>query len=329
MRRIPSLIRFVVIAMLPLMPAVVRASDASASSSIISDGPVKATLTTDRSEARVADPIQITLDVEAPTGTRVELPKIANHLGDFDIRSSKQFNDIPSGTAAGKRHSVLKVTIDTIKTGELTIPAVDIHFVAAGSTSFKTLSTKPLPVHVTSVLENRADPTKFHDIKGTVDVNMPRPPLLARVGWTAACLVTALAAGLLMVIVKKRRSGLSPADWSLRALSDLKKLAIENPAEASAVVCEVVGIVREFFELEFDLPATTRTSRQLLVQAAKKTALSESARESLAGLLSLADEVKFTRFGVGADQSRMAIEQAMTLISDCDRQQHSRGKEVA
>jgi hypothetical protein len=330
MNRVSFLIMLLaVVALLPQTRAAAADSSTHGQSSVVSDGPVKVTVTLNRSEARVADPIQLTLDVLAPKGTRIELPKIAKQLGDFDVRPLDRYTDVPTGDNADVRRSTLKATLETIKTGEITIPPLDVQYVPDGSTTHKTLSSKPIQVHITSVLENHADPTKFHDIKETVDVAVPELPSHQWIGWTAAGLGTMFAGGLLVFVAKRRRRGPSPADWALGAIADLEQLSIENAADAGAVVNEVVDVVREFFELQFDVPALSRTSRQFQVQATKQAGLSKSSQESLGWLVSLADQIKFARFGVGADQARQAISRAKTLIEECEQRRRALQKGAA
>jgi BatD DUF11 like domain len=317
------------IALLPQTRAIAEEDSPHSQSSTVSDGPVKLSVKVDRAEARVADPVQLTLDVLAPKGTRIELPKLTQQLGDFDVRPREKYTDIPSGDNADVRRSTLKATLETIKTGEITIPPLDVQYVPAGSTTYKTLSTKPIQVHITSVLENHADPTKFHDIKETVDVAVPELPSHQWIGWTAAGLGTMLAGALLVFVVKKRRRGPSPADWALGAITDLEQLPIENTDDAGAVVNEVVDIVREFFELQFNVPALSHTSWQFQAHATKQAGLSKSSQESLVWLVSLADEIKFARFGVAAEQSRQAIEHAKSLVEECEQRRRALQKGAA
>ena len=56
--------------------AFAAATEASAPQFETSDGPVKLSVHLDKSTARVADPINLVLEVEAPKGARVELSRV-------------------------------------------------------------------------------------------------------------------------------------------------------------------------------------------------------------------------------------------------------------
>src|SRR6188472_3666925 len=100
--------RFLIATIAALLASVPLLSLAGAESahpleSVVADGPVRVTARIDKGTARVAEPIQLVLDVEAPRGARIELPAKANRLGDFEVRHSSETKDIPSATGADKR----------------------------------------------------------------------------------------------------------------------------------------------------------------------------------------------------------------------------------
>jgi hypothetical protein len=295
----------------------------------VSDGPVKLRVSVDKQVARVAEPIHLILEVEAPRWTRVELPNLSDRLGDFDVRKSERAKDVPSVETADVRRWELKVTLETIKTGELAIPTLDVQYAAdPKSPTFKTLHSNPIKVRITSVLENRDDLRKFQDIKDVVDVPVPELPSRTWIAWTAVGVGTVLAsAAVAALVINRRRRGPSPIEWALASLDDLQKLPVASAADAEAVFNEVVDVVREFFEFEFGLPTLSRTTREFLAQAANQVGLSEMARKRLTWLASLADEMKFARLGIGQEQVRHAFEQARAFIAECEQHfQHANGE---
>jgi hypothetical protein len=306
-------------------------SDAQSTQSAVADSPVKVTVRVDRGVALVADPIQLTLEVEAPRGTRVELPILMKQLGQFDVRSSELLKDVPTTASADVRNWVLKAKLETIKAGDLTIPPMDVRYSTdAKSTTFNTLTSKPLAIQITSVLENGSDPRKFHDIKDVVDVAVPKQPSHAWIAWTAAGTGVVIAGlALAIVVVKRRQRGPAPAAWVLAAIADLQKATITNAADAEAVFNEVVDIVREFFELEFGVRTLSRTTREFLSEAMEQVQLGDMPRKRLMWLAKLADDIKFARRGIGEEQVRQALQQAATFVEECEQHRQSQSKEAA
>jgi hypothetical protein len=306
------------IASLPL-PSFAGADRTRALHSVVADGPVQVTARLDKGTARVAEPIQLVLEVEAPRGTRIELPAKVSRLGDFEVRHSERTNDIPSATGADKRGWILRTTLESIKTGDLSVPPLDVHYTLdATSSTFKTLSTAPIQVRITSVLENRADPMRFRDIKQTVEVPVPETASRSWIAWTCGGVVAATA-GLLLVAaaVKRRRRGPSPAVWALDSIEELEQLDVSQTGPET-IFNEVVDVVREYFGLEFNVSTLPRTTREFLAEASSEVGLPEIARKRLEWLASVADEIKFARLGVGEQHLQHAFAQAKAFIAECE-----------
>src|SRR5690348_9183805 len=89
---------FVMLAMVAATPTLAFAATDAAPSlqTETSDGPVKVTAHINTASARVAEPVQLVLQVDAPRGARIELPAKADRLGPFEVRRSERTMDIPS-----------------------------------------------------------------------------------------------------------------------------------------------------------------------------------------------------------------------------------------
>jgi hypothetical protein len=297
------------------------AGENHAQQAVVANGTIEVRVSVDKQIARIVDPIHLVLEVEAPRGTRVEMPNLSGRLGDFDVRSSERAKDVPSAETADVRRWVLKATLETVKTGELSIPPLDVQYaVDAKSPTFKTLRSNPVPIRIASVLENRADLRKFQDLKDVVDVPMPELPTRTWIVWTAVGVGTLLASiAVAFLVINRRRRGTSPVEWAIAAIEDLQKLPVTSATDAEAVFNEVVDIIREFFEFEFGVPTLSRTTREFLAQVPNQVGLGEMERKRLTWLARLADEIKFARFGIGEQQVRQAFEQARALIAECEQ----------
>lgn len=334
--RISMSTRYLYIGMLLAVAGLGSANAAAAATeSTVNAGPVKATVRVDRDSAQVAEPVRLTLTVEAPQGTRVELPQLGKELGAFALSNVERTKDIPAGADGKLRQWSLSTLLDTIKTGVVEVPAIEVHYTTASkttdakATTFETLATKPLSIEVKSVLENRADPTKFRDIAGTVDVALPQSHSYAWLGWTAASVGGAAAIALAALAVAKRRRGPTAAAWALASIEDLRKLPITTSEDAEAAYNEVVDVLREYFELAFNIPVLARTTREFLTESTKYVKLEKSSRERLASLAAIADEIKFARLGVGESQVRQALDQAEAFVQECEAAQRAAAKEAA
>jgi hypothetical protein len=303
------------------LPSLAFASETEASAPLFetSDGPVNLSVRLDKTTARVADPINLVLEVDAPKGARVELPAKAEQLGEFEIRRSAQTTDIPSAHHANERSWILRLTLESIKTGALAVPPMEIHYTTdAASTELKSLSTKPIAVHITSVLEHRPDPTKFRDIKQTVDIPVPAETSRTWIVWAYGAAAGAVVLALTFLVVRRRPRGLAPAAWALASIEELERVDVKQTAGADALFNEIVDVVREYIELEFQVPALERTTREFLAEAAEEVALPEVASKRLAWLASVADEIKFARLGVGEEHLQHAFAQAKAFIHECE-----------
>ncbi len=248
------------------------------------------------------------------------MPQLPRQWGEFVVHGVEMSKNIPSSESANERRWLLRSRLDTIKTGDHTIPSIEVQYLAdAKAATFKTVRSQPIPIRITSVLESRADPTKFRDIKDTVDLPVPEVHSYAWIGWTAAGTGSFMAFGLLTVLFARRNRGPSPATWALAQIANLEQLRAGNAADAESIYNELVNVVSEFFELEFHVPTLSRTSREFLTQAAHEVGLAEKPRKRLALLASMADKIKFARLSVGDEQIRQALEHAKAFVQECEQ----------
>ena len=85
-----------------------------------------------------------------------------------------------------------------------------------------------------------------------------------------------------------------------------------------ALFNEIMEVIRDFFELEFDVPALSRTTREFLVAARDNIGLPTNASKRLKWLASLDDEIKFARRGVCQEHVQQAFAQAKSFIAECE-----------
>lgn len=281
---------------------------------------VSVTSSLDKTTASVAEPVHLKLTVQAPRGARIEWPTLDKKLGTFDLTHVTKSNDVPSTSGSDTREWVLQLTLESIKAGEVAVPPLDLRYATNSTSEFQSIQSSPLTLHIASVLEDRPDPKRFRDIKQTVDVPVaPENSDSWRV-WVGGA-ATAVALLLLTIAIRHRSRGISPAAWAFASIADIEKADLTN-ADATGHFNEIVEIVREFLELEFGVDALSRTTGEFLTDAIDELDLPTKTTERLKWLTSVADEIKFARFGIGKQHFEQAVAQAKAVVNECD--QHCR-----
>jgi hypothetical protein len=123
---------------------------------------------TSNTTVQVAEPFTFELTITAPAGSKVDFPSIGESLGEFDVTDQLMRADVPSANDVNERTWTQQLTLESIVTGDLEIPSLEIQ--VRRDADIQTLKTEAVPVRVASVLEDRADPTKFRDIQSVVDI---------------------------------------------------------------------------------------------------------------------------------------------------------------
>jgi hypothetical protein len=260
----------------------------------------------------------------------VELPKLAGRVGEFEVRKSERVTDLPIDGDAATRRWLVSAVLETLKTGDLAIPPIQLQYALdPKATSLESVATNPLQVHVVSVLEERADPRKFRDVAGTIDLPMPARHSYSWLLWAGAGGGALFVAALITMFVLKRRAGLPPYEWALNEIGELERVPIQSATDAEAVFNEIVRVIREFFELEFDVPVASSTSREFLRAATKQVGLNEACRKKLGWLASVADEMKFARLSIGETKVREAFTLAKAFLAECEAHRRASDQEAA
>jgi hypothetical protein len=129
----------------------------------VEDGPVHLTLGLDRATLRIDDPLRLSLSVDAPDGTVVELPELADEPGRLKVVSQEK--DVAGQTIGDSRRVWRQSWLLNLEyVGEIGLPALVVRYrLPAGSTDER-LEIEPSPITVTSVLPPGANPTQLRDI---------------------------------------------------------------------------------------------------------------------------------------------------------------------
>ncbi len=275
------------------------------------DGHVKMVAEVSTNQVQVAEPLTLRLTVTAPADVTVSFPSVSERVGQWDVISHQDVLGIPAGD---QRTWTRTLIFETIETGDISIPPMDASW--SESDSAPTLiASKPFQVHVASVLEDRADPTKFRDIASVIDVPLPPPEQsYGWIGWTAAgCLAAIALAGLVVVVARRRQPTVTPRRWALDEIDAIVNSDSFQQHDCETVLQRLSDCLRDYLTFQFGVAASFQTREELLAAVAEKQVESLDTT-GLARLLATADAVKFASAVMTAEELLSAVELARQII---------------
>lgn len=272
-------------------------------------GEVALTVTADRSQVRVAEPLRVTVEARAPANLEIELPGVAAAIEDFTVRDHGPVESEETEDGAEVQRQTFE--LDSNLSGQLTIPELTVTF-ADGQ-----VTTAPLTIEVVSSIEGEYDPTEFVDIAGPVSIRRPRS--WTPVWWSAAVLVALVLATWWML--RRRRERVAaveppppPHVWALQQLDALLAQKLVERGKVQEFYFRVSDLVRTYIELRFGLMAPERTTEEFLVEVQRSDALRFGHKDLLGEFLTACDLVKFARHEPRGTEIDGAIETARTFI---------------
>lgn len=264
----------------------------------------------DRDSVQILDPFEVELKVTASENASVQFPVVAERLGPFEVLDHRDILGVPVEGEPGTRQWTRRLTLETIETGLLDVPAIEVFLREAAPIR---LATKPLSIKVSTVLEAASDPAKFNDIRDVIDVAEPQGSNGSTFYWiglvAAGGLALSAIAGAVFVFVR-RQQWTTPAGW---ANGEIENLA----PESSSALGELERILRTFVETEFGFPATALTAEQLRQNLTSAGACVDCVSE-IETFLSKANECKFAGLNVSTEAVTDAKSAVRTIIEQLD-----------
>ncbi|MCH2138874.1 MAG: hypothetical protein MK074_07485 [Phycisphaerales bacterium] len=302
------------------MGSMARASDENATTVSATRGPVTITATMSPKSPFAGEHITLTIDVHAAAGVHVQTPLITptdGMIGHFNVLADEQLPDLPH--ADGGRHFGQRFTLDTFQTGDILLPALDVHFSdergempIAGS-----VAVPSIDLMVQSSLEpGEADLRPmhgFHDVQAEMVFS-----------WWWMLVPVGLAGGALGLWFWMRRGSvaaaivLTPAQQARRELARVEAQGLLERGATDEYFARVTDIVRRYLEARFGLHAPRATTAEFLRIAKSNDELDADHRAQLQHLLTLADLVKFARHEPPAEAPAQAMHTALAFVDDTD-----------
>ena len=286
----------------------------------------EATIVTSASatKVQVAEPFTLEWVVTAATDAKVAFPTIAKRLGDFDVDEKTDLFDIPDANSADTRTWTRRLRLESIVTGELTIPAIEVQVV--DKSGQHGLQSSAITIDVTSVLEERGDPTKFRDIQSVVDVDLPVSHSNTWFWWTAGGVAALSLLAIAAVAVTRRRRWVTPHAWAFDELSKLETAVETASVDSETAVLKLSDIVRTFLMLEFGIAEAGDTPDELLQSIDSNASLETETSDRLRELFSLADQAKFAGLSISTTELKSAITDARKLVVEVTKINETRSR---
>jgi hypothetical protein len=290
-------------------------------------GDAHLTLTCDKSQAKVAEPIGLEFVVEHPPEFRVTWPPIEGDWGGFAVTpgTPETQKDEQLGTARTTKRYVLRA----LKSGAQTIPELTIGLVGAAPAEDGAeqtsepieLVTRPIEVEITSVLAGDEEPDTVLQAEG-LPVELPEERALPW-KWLPVLLAGLALAGFvgyrLLRWLRDREPPpvVIPAHrWALDELDRLAGSDLIARGEVHEYYFRLSAILRGYLERRFGILAPEMTTEEFVEYMRADRVLSEEHRLSLGPFLEACDLVKFARHVPGQADVENAFSHARSFVID-------------
>jgi hypothetical protein len=288
----------------------------------VAEGEIPVEVEVSAAGVTVGDPIDVTLSVTLPEGTRLDPPEIGPALGSFSVVDGSWFG--PEESAEGDRWS-WRGAVASFRAGEQELPSVRISVETADGETLSGAS-EARTIEIGSVLEpEEADSpeAEIADLKGPASVAPDYRAL-----WRAAAIlaVLVLVAGLLWWLHRRYAARLAavpspddpfqrtpPHEW---VYAELQRLLEQRLAEQGQVVrffAELSWILKRYLGGRYRVELMERTTAEVPPRL-RQAGAHDEAIEAAAGLLDRCDMVKFAKDVPGSEACRDAIEEAYRIV---------------
>ena len=267
----------------------------------------------DRTEVTIGDPIRYTISVTAAADIEVEIPLLGEQVGDFTVLD---FGELPPRDENGQVVTGRWFRLTTFETGQHLLPGPTIRYRHHGER--ERIDGNDISITVVSLLAEAGQNSELRDIK---------PPEALPFDWrpyglvAVAGLVLAGLGGGLFVYLRRPAPAVAPAalpasQVALEALRRLHARGLIEKQQFETYYVSLSAIVREYLENGLNLRAPEMTTEEFLSAAARDRQLSAVQQERLAEFLSQADLVKFARHRPGPEESEAAYRAARRFVEE-------------
>ena len=277
-------------------------------------GPLTVHVRLDKTTMTIAETVLLEFEAALRQGYEIQMPKVDQVLEEnFGIVDWD-----PLGEKLDGEDNVVtthRYRLEPFLSGDYEVPAFtfEFHDVNEPETTHE-LTSEPMAVEVTSLLDEQRAELVIEDIEGPVEM-----PKRASRGWIAVLAALAIAAVAVVGFVfrKKKTRALirifRPAHDL--AYARLRALVTEDLVEAGRIkefYERISSILRHYIEDRFELHAPERTTEEFLVELQSTNVLAPSDKEVLGEFLMHCDLVKFAKHDPTTEQ----IQRTFDLVKD-------------
>jgi len=277
------------------------------------DAPVHATLTADRAELTVGDPVQITLEVTHPDDYQVIIPPLDPQWGAFEVRNQSQATtaDNQDGTETTRQ----QIEVTAFNLGDLETPGLPLT-VSDGAGQITEVLVAPISLSVIPTLAE--DDNELRDIKPQAALEVP-----ATWPWLVAGLLVALVVGAGGYWVYRRRRGQPlfapsrdnrpPWQVALDELTRIEGLGLVEQRRLKEHYTLVTDALRAYLEKQFNLCVFEHTTSEIKPVLGQSDLAPEHTRRLLE-LFTESDLVKFAKLTPDDGTAQQLVVEARQLV---------------
>ncbi len=280
-------------------------------------GPLTVHVRLDKDTITIAEHVRLSVVTVLHEGYTLDEPQFGRQLGGWSIGD---YTSAPASLDDQGRHvTTREYALHPFLSGSYEIPPLTFSVRAqagrsdsASPDSF-TLTTEPIPVEVTSLLDDQRRELTVGPIKSVVGL----PPSAYTWLWIAA---GGVVLALVALYLRRRRQRPAAArryrahELATVKLARLAERKLIERGEVKAFYREVSQILRQYIEDRFALHAPERTTEEFLREARRSAVFTTAQADTLGDFLAHCDQVKFAELSPTTVEAQRTFDTARTFI---------------
>jgi len=273
-----------------------------------------AEVSADKAAVYIGDRIRYTITVRTKPGEEVEFPQAKKELGVFKVKDSG-VSMTRDDRALEVKHSQWYI-LASYKTGQETIPALEVKYRAKGASGWVVLKTKELSIQVKSLLAENPKASDIRDIKNIL-------PIENRTVANALKFILLFIAIVALIILIRRiffggkdRGPKAAHIIAYEELEGIKMSALLAEGNFREYYFRLSNCIRRYLENRFSLRAPEMTTEEFLNAVKDSGVLEAKNKGLLKDFLLGADMVKFAKYGPARQEAEASYEFARRFIDE-------------